>query len=57
VAAPVVDRFEMIEVEGEHAHRRHARLPIARHEAAGGLKEAAAVQQIPSDGSVAAASL
>jgi hypothetical protein len=44
VAAAVVDRFEMIEVEGEHAHRRHA-AAIARHEDAGGLEKPSAVQQ------------
>ena len=55
VAVTVVDRLEVIEIEGEHADRRLARF-VAGHQRGGGGEEAAAVEQRVS-GSVSAAAL
>jgi hypothetical protein len=55
VSVPVVDRLEVIEVEGKHADRRHG-AAVAGQERAGGVKKSAAIQQA-GHGSVVAAVL
>ena len=45
MAVLIVDRFEAIEIENQHAHGRLALSPPGRHEAFGGFEVAAPVQQ------------